>query len=365
MLDDYPLKSASFFLMIRYNKILHHLEPNNTLYIEHNLICDFSRIEELISYIRKNYNGQKYCVIDQHCEGLLLPTMQFLPVIFTLLSDDTEFYLNLGLMPSERSVESVKQVFSNFFIHKSLNVLFSGYWMTAVLNNRDYEPSFNIDINKPQKFLCYNNAGRPWRTDIAFALQKMGAINDSILSCILAVEPKHSILYSNDNEFAEFTKTVPVYYNMETGKYDAGYNNIVRQHYENTYISIVTESRFTRQQTQSSSVSGVFLTEKTFRTIIAGHPFILISEPYSLQALKETGFKTFSDVIDESYDEIKDDKQRLRAIIAEIERLNNFTEDQWLDFQLKTKPIRKHNFDNMKNLFYQESDITVTRLEKK
>ena len=32
------------------------------------------------------------------------------------------------------------------------------------------------------------------------------------------------------------------------------------------------------------------------------HPFILLGQPYTLKHLKDKGFETFSEVIDESYD---------------------------------------------------------------
>ena len=60
----------------------------------------------------------------------------------------------------------------------------------------------------------------------------------------------------------------------------------------------------------------VHLTEKILRPIACGHPFILAGGPGSLAVLRKYGFLTFNPYIDESYDDIQDDQERLTAIIA-------------------------------------------------
>jgi hypothetical protein len=56
------------------------------------------------------------------------------------------------------------------------------------------------------------------------------------------------------------------------------------------------------------------LTEKTFKPICLKMPFVLVSNAGSLEYLKRYGFKTFSDIWDESYDQEIDDLLRLEKI---------------------------------------------------
>jgi hypothetical protein len=63
------------------------------------------------------------------------------------------------------------------------------------------------------------------------------------------------------------------------------------------------------------------LTEKTLRPIACGKPFLLAATPGSLQYLRNYGFETFADVIDETYDTIADGAARLDAIIQEMKRI--------------------------------------------
>jgi len=77
--------------------------------------------------------------------------------------------------------------------------------------------------------------------------------------------------------------------------------------YKNSAIDIVLETVFNQNKIQ--------LTEKILRPIACGKPFILVSEKSSLEYLKSYGFKTFSGLIDESYDDIECPKRRLEKII--------------------------------------------------
>jgi hypothetical protein len=74
------------------------------------------------------------------------------------------------------------------------------------------------------------------------------------------------------------------------------------------------------------------------------HPFILVSVPNSLNILKIMGYKTFSPLIDESYDQEKDDATRMTMILSEIERLCNFNEIELESFLLQASQICNYNY---------------------
>ena len=56
------------------------------------------------------------------------------------------------------------------------------------------------------------------------------------------------------------------------------------------------------------------LTEKTFKPIAMGMPFVIVGTQGSLQYLRSYGFKTFGDLWDESYDDEIHDDQRIEKI---------------------------------------------------
>ena len=87
-----------------------------------------------------------------------------------------------------------------------------------------------------------------------------------------------------------------------------------------THISVWSAKHITLIIMQEHSV---FFSEKVFKPIAFKHPFILIAPPGSLSALKSLGYKTFSGLINESYDQERDDDvKRLIAILEETKRLD-------------------------------------------
>ena len=55
-----------------------------------------------------------------------------------------------------------------------------------------------------------------------------------------------------------------------------------------------------------------FITEKTTKPIRAGIPFVIVGGHHFLKRLRKMGFKTFSPLIDESYDNEIDDEKRIQ-----------------------------------------------------
>jgi len=89
--------------------------------------------------------------------------------------------------------------------------------------------------------------------------------------------------------------------------------------YQTTNLEIVLETLFDDDR--------LHLTEKTLRPIACGHPFILVATQGSLEYLRSYGFKTFHNIIDETYDTIADPAQRLEAVLIEMKRVATLPHD--------------------------------------
>ena len=83
--------------------------------------------------------------------------------------------------------------------------------------------------------------------------------------------------------------------------------------YQNSLYSVVGET--------ISNNDCFFVTEKTAKPMMAGRPFIMLSGKHTLKHLRDIGFKTFSAVIDESYDEIDDEYERINAAFDSFQAL--------------------------------------------
>jgi len=88
------------------------------------------------------------------------------------------------------------------------------------------------------------------------------------------------------------------------------------------------------------------LTEKSFKPIALEMPFILVAPAGSLEYLRSYGFKTFADVIDESYDLETDDFLRLEKITKLLKYLDelSFREKQQIHQQCLS--IVEHNYNH-------------------
>lgn len=112
--------------------------------------------------------------------------------------------------------------------------------------------------------------------------------------------------------------------------------------YENSYFSIVSETYFFQQ-------IGRTFTEKIFKPILYKHPFILMSNPYSLSLLRKIGYKTFHPYIDESYDNEPNHTKRLKMILQEVDRLSNLSESELFTFIDNVRDITIHNHNTLIN----------------
>lgn len=121
-----------------------------------------------------------------------------------------------------------------------------------------------------------------------------------------------------------------------------------------THVSIIGETSYFKKFSMSTDVfwnfheDFNFLTEKSFRAIAMLHPFILMTRPYTLAALRGMGYKTFHPYIDESYDLIEDDVKRLDAIYSSVEKLSKMNQKQWNQFERNIFPIVIYNKEVLK-----------------
>jgi len=85
------------------------------------------------------------------------------------------------------------------------------------------------------------------------------------------------------------------------------------------------------------------LTEKTFKPIAMGMPFIIVGTQGSLQYLRSYGFQTFGDLWDESYDNEPDDHLRIEKIAKVLQQLE--TSDRQAIFE-SARAIVQHNWNH-------------------
>jgi hypothetical protein len=120
--------------------------------------------------------------------------------------------------------------------------------------------------------------------------------------------------------------------------------------YRDTYFSLVTETTCLGDAGDVGFTgSGRIFSEKTFKPIAHGHPFIIAGRPRSLELLRSLGFKTFFPWINESYDYEEDGATRMLMIANEVKRLAELPPDQLTTFLANCREICDFNLSVLMN----------------
>ena len=112
------------------------------------------------------------------------------------------------------------------------------------------------------------------------------------------------------------------------------------QAYTDTAFSIVTETIYDYPFT--------FRTEKIWKPMIMAHPFVVTANVGFYRSLHQAGFRTFGDLIDESFDEIWEPRERLEAILEVIQDILRNSASAFLAATADTckynqEHLREHN----------------------
>jgi hypothetical protein len=219
---------------------------------------------------------------------------------------------------------------------------YGDYIRNSSLTNYEQKP-----LNK--KFLIPIRQAKPFRLFFYLWAKDNGILNNSyyswttenIYSAINSVndtDPLYRELSSHDIELLE-TKVMldnedirPVHLKQ----WD------MTEKVSDSFMQIVCET--TMYEGIEKNNPTIFLTEKTYKPIFYKQPFILISEPLSLLYLRNMGYRTFSSIIDESYDLIMDPKKRMESICKEITKINSMSLSQLEEIRTEIQDIVEHNY---------------------
>lgn len=281
----------------------------------------------------------------------------------------SDFVILNGCYPNNYNVELYKKYIesSNFLKIKTflVNSLELGF-LKILLHESTWEgPKFkflsNIEYNiaeKNKNFLLYIGKVSQNRIYLFHELHKLNLLDNSYYSCYFEKEKIDLINWESYPKYLKdsisFIKEFRVQFPIKLSANDTfdnirmwGFNNNEKYHYTDTYFSIIPETHSVHQNQHPNQnhilIDQVFITEKTYRIIAGKAPFIMVGFTNTLQILRDAGYKTFHPFIDESYDTIENDEDRLKAIIQEIQRLCNFSKKEWIEWGKNIIPIIEHN----------------------
>ncbi len=130
---------------------------------------------------------------------------------------------------------------------------------------------------------------------------------------------------------------------------------------EQSAVHVVTETVFDGKRNH--------LTEKTFKPICLRMPFVLLSTAHSLQYLRSDGFKTFSSLWDESYDNESNDEKRLEKVAQLLNNFDDMSTGELEQLYRHSIPIIEHNFQHFysgdfENILWKELNTMMERMKR-
>lgn len=175
------------------------------------------------------------------------------------------------------------------------------------------------------EFTLLSRQHKWWRATVVADLHRDGLLDRSLWS-YRTQDP--AIDHPEDNPIS--VHTIPDLWNatqrfIDHGPYQCDTLDIMQHNdhhvvntdlYVGSFFHIILETHFDADQS-----GGTFLTEKTWKCIKYGQPFVIVGPHGSLRHLRTLGFKTFDRVLDNSYDDIEDATERwlaVKRLIAEI-----------------------------------------------
>jgi hypothetical protein len=203
----------------------------------------------------------------------------------------------------------------------------------------EHDPVLKHNFNSISKdFLIYNRA---WTGTREYRLKLLELLVDYNLvnACNVKFSPVDTNTNYVDHVFKNSQLAISRYdldsfYPINTAEStaSAAYHS---QDYIYSGIEVVLETLFDDHR--------LHLTEKSLRPIACGQSFILCATHGSLKYLHSYGFKTFGDIIDESYDNIEDPYQRMLAIIHTMKSIASWTATQRESNMKKIQEITEYN----------------------
>jgi hypothetical protein len=201
------------------------------------------------------------------------------------------------------------------------------YWR----RNHNQGPVIQHQTARQHEFLALSRTHKWWRASVMAELDQTGILTNSVWSynteLPLGDDPQDNpIEYQPGIDVEKFLSQGPYRCDNLTVDQHNDHSITVEDHFTKTYCSIVLETHF-----DADGSGGAFITEKTFKAIKNGHPFVIVGTPHTLATLRTLGYRTFDHAIDNRYDTITNNTQRWQAIKASLQQIQSQDMQAWYD----------------------------------
>ena len=306
--EPHPWGAIDFFSLCDKDKVLHDLQNNNAY-----LVVDFSNDAPYIEHIEKTHLKSILELFDE---------FKIPPHRLIVITGAPQDYFNKTSIKAEVEVLYKHLTFNPFWFNVKRNYLRNHMKTPDKKISVPYFCMMRKDTN-PRRLVnymlhYYKIHGKGCVSHVRLLDNHNSELDsEKFLEAAKAYSHKTSFIHNLYKEYAflhhfidiKSTKTSQA---LESRMHDPAVVNPHAVHSAKSFVELLVET---------DNIDRMFVTEKNMKSILRKNIFIVYNTPRCLEYLKSLGFKTFSHCIDESYDLIEDDYDRLEAIVKELKRI--------------------------------------------
>lgn len=337
---------------LRSNDVVYYHHPYDTL-IENIPLYD-SLEEDHWEHIR-NYSDV-YLVHDNDSETF---DITFVQEVITTLE-------KRKIAPSKLRIIVMDENHKEFLENSLIDAGFRG----IDIETRNYllkEVQILEDIIAPiKKFSSLSRNYRTWRLRLYIELVEKRILDENFLYSFFNIWPYDDVpkIYPPEELIQDLKKSGKVDLSddsikwIENCPHELPSENNVQNKWSNatyaailsSYIHVIIETHYDQKEFSDGkdydrSFAPSSITEKTYKPIACKKPFIAFATPYFLNDLRKLGFKTFHPYINEDYDMVENNTDRLHMIVKEIERISNLKDSEFFELIKGCESVSDYNYN--------------------
>lgn len=300
------------------------------------------RIQKLFGKTKFVFYAPFESLMDSYCIGV----HAVVDILINEIPSSDFIYVSSGV----QSIRAYDELSAERNWNNKITILSCHFWEKEVSTRFTLSSPYNVKV-KPKKFLCFNRVPRLHRIELLENMLKYNLVDSGYYSFDKTVDFNYhledEVILERYPHIHKNQHRLPLELNLYKDCENPATPTVYDlQYYENSYFSIVTETKFHYQAPlghEEYLTRDVFLTEKVMKPIAFKHPFIVLAASNYLKELRALGYKSFHPYIDETYDTVENDQERFDMIVTEIIRLCNKTDEEWLQWQTDVAEIVEFN----------------------
>lgn len=230
-------------------------------------------------------------------------------------------------------------------------ILFSTFWLYEYARLVDISEIIHKSFEFDKFGICLNNAPKRHRQLLMKELDDLNILSNSYWTWITPINRSdensnwclHDTVWKNET----IKKTIDSQ-NYITSQNCTQYEYNIPIEYKKGFLDIVNET----------GLETPFLTEKTYRALLFGKPFIVNGAKGTHKAIESLGFKLYDELFDYSFDSIQDDETRIKEISKQIENIQYRDLDEMWELV-----YNKVKFNQQRCFEIIENEIGVPKIE--